>query len=49
MCCQLACGLDHLAKLGLHHNDVATRNCVISFQLLVKISILGLSKEGFEK
>ncbi|CAK8680464.1 unnamed protein product, partial [Clavelina lepadiformis] len=48
MCCQLACGLEHLNKLGLVHKDVATRNCVVSSHLLVKISLLGLSKEGFE-
>ena len=49
MCCQLACGLEHLCKLGITHNDVATRNCVISSQLLVKISVLSLCREGFEK
>uniref|UniRef100_H2XRJ3 Protein kinase domain-containing protein n=2 Tax=Ciona intestinalis TaxID=7719 RepID=H2XRJ3_CIOIN len=48
MCCQLASGLDHLHKLGLLHNDVATRNIVVSSHLLIKISMLGLSSEGFE-
>uniref|UniRef100_H2ZF87 Receptor protein-tyrosine kinase n=1 Tax=Ciona savignyi TaxID=51511 RepID=H2ZF87_CIOSA len=48
MCCQLSSGLDHLHKLDLLHGDVATRNCVVSSHLLIKISMLGLSKEGFE-
>nr|CAB3265271.1 inactive tyrosine-protein kinase 7-like [Phallusia mammillata] len=48
ICCQIACGLEHLAKHGLVHKDIATRNCVVSSQLLVKISMLGLSVEGFE-
>jgi len=49
MCCQIACALDHLESIGLRHGDVATRNCVVSSQLLVKLSILGLNEEGFEK
>nr|XP_039251834.1 inactive tyrosine-protein kinase 7-like [Styela clava] len=48
MCCQIAAGLDHLTKLGLTHQDVATRNCVISSKMLIKLSVLSLTEEGFE-
>ena len=47
MCYQVACGLEHLKDLGLVHRDIAARNCVISSQLVVKISMLSLSQEGF--
>lgn len=49
MCCQIAAALEHLNSLGLCHLDVATRNCLISSKHIVKLSILSLSKDGFEK
>lgn len=49
MCCQVAAGLEHLTKLGLVHQDVAARNCVISSKMLIKLTVLSLSKEGFER
>ena len=48
MCCQIACGLEHLAKVGVVHRDLASRNCVVSSHLLVKISVLTLNTEVFE-
>ena len=49
MCCQIARALQHLDGLGLRHDDVAARNCVVSSHLLVKLSVIGLTKDGFEK
>lgn len=49
MCYQVACGLEHMKDFGLVHRDIAARNCVISSQHVVKISMLSLSQEGFQE
>ena len=49
LCHQISCGLDHLKEIGIVHRDVSTRNCLISSQLHVKLSMISLSKEGFQK
>lgn len=44
---QVACGMTYLAKRGLVHKDLATRNCVIDENLKVKITDNALSRDLF--
>ncbi|XP_039270998.2 tyrosine-protein kinase RYK-like [Styela clava] len=44
---EVACGMRYLAKRGLVHKDLATRNCVIDSNLKVKISDNALSRDLF--
>lgn len=49
MAYQAALGLEHLSERRLVHKDVAARNCLISSDLSVKISLSGLSKDTYQK
>ena len=42
---QLAQGLTYLATLKFIHRDIATRNCLINHNLVLKIADFGLSRE----
>lgn len=44
---QVACGMAFLARRGLVHKDLATRNCVIDENLKVKITDNALSRDLF--
>lgn len=44
---KVACGMAYIAKRGLIHKDLATRNCVIDSDLQVKITDNALSKDLF--
>ena len=45
-CCMQVCqGLAYLATLKFVHRDVATRNCLVDSNLVVKIADFGLSRE----
>ena len=49
MAIDIAAGLEYLAKHHFIHRDLATRNCLINEQLLVKISDFGLSKDVYSR
>lgn len=44
-CLQVAQGLNYLAGLKFVHRDVATRNCLVNHQYVVKIADFGLSRD----
>ena len=45
ICINIAAGLEYLAQNHFVHRDMATRNCLVSSNLLVKISDFGLSQD----
>lgn len=45
---QIASGLEYLSAQGHIHKDVAARNCLISRDLLLKLSDLSLCVDGYE-
>ena len=45
ICINIAAGLEYLAQNHFVHRDMATRNCLVSRNLLVKISDFGLSQD----
>lgn len=44
---QISIGMEHLSNARFVHKDLATRNCVISSDLRVKVSLIGLSKDVY--
>lgn len=44
-CLQVAQGLAYLASLKFVHRDIATRNCLVNSNLVVKIADFGMSRE----
>ena len=44
-CLQVAQGLRYLASLKFVHRDIATRNCLINHQLVIKIADFGMSRD----
>lgn len=46
---QLALALEHTANHRLVHKDVAARNCLISSNLSLKLSLSALSKDTYSK
>jgi len=49
MAINIAAGLEYLAVNRFVHRDLATRNCLINQQLLVKLADFGLSKDVYTK
>ncbi|XP_051157580.1 tyrosine-protein kinase-like otk [Leptopilina boulardi] len=47
--CQAALGLKHLADHRLVHKDIAARNCMITSNLSLKISMPCMTKEPYQK
>ena len=45
MCKDVAKGLQFLASNRLIHRDVATRNCLVSDDLTIKIADFGMSRD----
>ena len=46
---QVISGLQYLASQGHVHKDIATRNCLVSREMMVKISDLSLCVDGYEE
>lgn len=46
---QLALALEHLSNHRLVHKDVAARNCLISSDLTLKLTLATLSKDTYSK
>ena len=47
ICCQVAAGLEYLASQHFVHRDIATRNCLVGAQLIVKIGDFGMSRDVY--
>ncbi|XP_055931940.1 BDNF/NT-3 growth factors receptor-like [Argiope bruennichi] len=45
--CQIAAGMDYLASQHFVHRDLATRNCLVGDQLVVKIGDFGMSRDVY--
>ena len=39
--------MEHLSNARFVHKDLATRNCVVTSDLRVKVSLIGLSKDVY--
>ncbi|GBN07673.1 BDNF/NT-3 growth factors receptor [Araneus ventricosus] len=45
--CQIAAGMEYLASQHFVHRDLATRNCLVGDQLVVKIGDFGMSRDVY--
>ncbi|GIY82248.1 NT-3 growth factor receptor [Caerostris darwini] len=45
--CQIAGGMDYLASQHFVHRDLATRNCLVADNLIVKIGDFGMSRDVY--
>ncbi|KAG7169101.1 Discoidin domain-containing receptor 2-like 6 [Homarus americanus] len=45
----VASGMKHLEKLNVVHRDLATRNCLVGRNLLIKVSDLGMSQTKYHR
>lgn len=45
--CQIAAGMDYLASQHFVHRDLATRNCLVGDQMVVKIGDFGMSRDVY--
>ncbi|KAK6623364.1 hypothetical protein RUM43_009216 [Polyplax serrata] len=44
---QISLGMEHLSNARFVHKDLAARNCIISSDFKVKVSLIGLSKDVY--
>ena len=45
---QIAKGMEYLSKRRFVHRDLATRNCLVGEEYLVKIADFGMSRDVYE-
>lgn len=48
ICVQIAAGMEYIASCSFTHRDLATRNCLIADQQVIKIADFARMKSGYD-